>query len=74
MTKYLRRHPQFSQIKETLAKAIQRVSVVRRNVKCVEFDQVVDIVLEEYSKNTKDPILEFFQTADVSYSISNTIS
>ena len=39
--------------------------VTIKNTKSIEFNDIIDIVLEEYSENTKDNILEFFQTADL---------
>jgi EF hand len=39
--------------------------VTIKNTKSIEFNDIFDIVLEEYSENTKDNILEFFQTADL---------
>lgn len=48
-----------------MIRGINRISQVKNNVKCVEFDEATDFVLEEYSELTKDAILDFFSTADL---------
>lgn len=65
MNKYLKKHQNASSIKEKLIRNLNQISVVRNSTKSIEFNEAADILLEEYSENTKDPILEFFQTADL---------
>lgn len=48
-----------------MIRGINRLSQIKNNVKCVEFDEATDFILEEYSELTKDSILDFFSTADL---------
>lgn len=47
---------------------------MEKNKKVIDFDDGMNFVLEEHSLYAKDPISDFFETADVKKMVNNLIA